>query len=70
VAGALLAVFELMLIYKLWLSTRAFEHDLAAFAAADPAADPAADAAAANIPGQRSPNLDKDNYTETAASRG
>jgi phosphatidylglycerophosphate synthase len=70
VAGALLAVFELMLVYKLWLSTRAFERDLAELDAADAepaAAQPAeaqntaaqntdADAAAPAIPGQRAPD--------------
>ena len=75
VAGALLVAFELMLIYKLWLSTRAFERDLATLDATEAAeAAEAANGPAAAIPGQRIPDPDRSvreghrNYTETAAS--
>jgi phosphatidylglycerophosphate synthase len=56
VAGALLIAFELLLIYKLWLSTRAFERDMAALKAADPA--DTANAGGKTIPGQRTPDPD------------
>ncbi|HEU5107358.1 MAG TPA: CDP-alcohol phosphatidyltransferase family protein [Micromonosporaceae bacterium] len=56
VAGAFLLVFELMLIYKLWLATRAFDRDLARLDAEDAAGAGPADGTAATIPGQRTPD--------------
>jgi phosphatidylglycerophosphate synthase len=47
IAGALLLAFELMLIYKLWLSTRSFDKEMAEFASADV---PAAGSGTAGMP--------------------
>lgn len=68
VAGALLMAFELLLIYKLWLSTRSFDREMAkldAQAAADAAAHgtPAGPA----IPGQRLSTADAAERTPTSA---